>query len=323
MSCKYFSRANSSKKGGPKQNLLDAGGQSQHQSRLTYDGHIAYVRKFLPDIVFYENTDSIADDVTGKEFTHISKAIDVVTTDLEREGYCVRAVKISSEHYGTGQDRLRVFVVGVLIGSSLHSSSSRDLLDKVMDRVPNYLMRFQLSGPDYRELCLPHDHPVVLQELHHRQQVPVVEKRSGWPALHQKAFAAANMRWADISHMHPGDHIASSPWYRAMPQRMQECIAFNFHTRGPGSCADISQMIGRLRTDKVVDSAGRRMAPTVLPDQCLFMSSADVPRPLIGHEMLTLQAFPWQKRKDPFFCLSPFVVFFFCVFGPFLQKKHV
>ena len=123
-SCKYFSRANPSKKEGPKQNLLDAGGQSQHQSRLTYDGHIAYVRRYRPDIVFYENTDSIADDVTGKELSHIQKAIDVVTGDLETEGYCVRAVKITSEHYGAGQDRLRVFVVGVLIGSSLHSGSS-------------------------------------------------------------------------------------------------------------------------------------------------------------------------------------------------------
>ena len=74
-SCKYFSRAIPSKKEGPKANLLDASGQSQHQSRLTYDGHIAYVRQYKPDMVFYENTDSIADDVSGKEFSHISKAI--------------------------------------------------------------------------------------------------------------------------------------------------------------------------------------------------------------------------------------------------------
>ena len=314
-SCKYFSRANPSKKEGPKQNLLDAGGQSQHQSRLTYDGHIAYVRQFKPDIVFYENTDSIADDVTGKELSHVSRAIDVVTTDLEREGYCVRAVKSSSEHYGTGQDRLRVFVVGVLINSSLHSALSRDRLDQVMDRIPNYLLSFQFIGPDIRKLCLPHDDPIVLQELKHRQEVPVVEKRSGWPAIHQKAFAAADMRWGDSDHMFPGLHIHSSPWYRAMPQRMQECIAFHYHTRGPSSSADVSQMIGRLRADKVVDSAGMRMAPTVLPDQCLFVASTDVARPLVVHEMLTLQAFPWQRHKDPLFLFITFqrVFFFVCM----------
>ena len=173
-----------------------------------------------------------------------------------------------------------------------------------MDRIPNYLLSFQFIGPDFRKLCLPHDDPIVLQELKHRQEVPVVEKRSGWPAIHQKAFAAADMRWGDSDHMFPGLHILLSPWYRAMPQRMQECIAFHSNTRGPSSSADVSQMIGRLRADKVIE--GTRMAPTVLPDQCLFMTSTDVARPLLGHEMLTLQAFPWQWHKDPLFRLSPF-----------------
>ena len=62
-SCKYFSRANPSRSEGARAALLDrvAGAHSEHQSRLTYDGHIAYVRKYHPHIVFSENTDLIAD----------------------------------------------------------------------------------------------------------------------------------------------------------------------------------------------------------------------------------------------------------------------
>ena len=28
------------------------------------------------------------------------------------------------------------------------------------------------------------------------------------------------------------------------------------------------------------------------------MTSVDMPRPLLGHEMLTLQSFSWQQRKE-------------------------
>ena len=89
-SCKYLSPMNSSRRDGPA-NQLFASGTSSHCSMTTYAAHIRFVDKHRPDFVFFENSDSLADESTGQEIQSVASNIHTIIWDLESRGYAAHS----------------------------------------------------------------------------------------------------------------------------------------------------------------------------------------------------------------------------------------
>ena len=307
-SCTYFSRL-SGTQDGPKISLLSApGASSTHQSKTTYEGHIAYIRKYEPVIVLYESTNAVNDETQSCD----DKTIDVILADLHDAGYAARAFKMNSKDYYVPQSRVRILVGGVLLSSEYHSLSSMEEGMAAFDKVAALLLDMQGRPVDYRTLLLPNNHPLVEQELLRRQNMDLRlngNGRAGWPSLHQRVFREADMRWGDKRDMTPHPTTASSRWLPTLPLRDRECLTYASKTWGMCTNVDTSQNINRLRRDSPCELHKVRVAPTVLPGQTFFMHSCEADpsavginesRLMIGHEMLTLQAYPWQSKESEF-----------------------
>ena len=109
--------------------------------------------------------------------------------------------------------------------------------------------------------------------------------------------------------MTPHPTTASSRWLPTLPLRDRECLTYASKTWGMCTNVDTSQNINRLRRDSLCELHKVRIAPTVLPGQTFFMHSCEADpsavginesRLMIGHEMLTLQAYPWQSKESEF-----------------------
>ena len=310
-SCKYFSRmATSNADDGCKSTLLsDQDNTSQHQSKVTYEGHLAYIKTYRPDVVMYENTDAITDEHSADALVkNVDKTMDKILKDLAQAGYVARAWKVNSIDYWIPQHRLRIFVAGVRLVSRLHSADE-DALNAAMDTVSLLMSKFQGPPRDYREIMLPDHDPAVRAELQRRIVAPdAADDRAGWPRMHQKEYrkystAGKPLRWGDEADMTPQQSTVDSRWYAPMTRRDQEVLNLSEKVYGRQTGVDHSQNIYRLRFDRTCH--GVRCTPTLLPGTLLFRHACKVngeaaseSRDLVGREFLTLQAYPWQRKLD-------------------------
>ena len=300
-SCKYFSKLNQQQKwGNPLEFLAKQGGGGSHQSWTTYLAWIVFLDKHRPEVVIYENVDSMIDAEADSASAAASPTLaaddksnlQVILDHLSERGYEVCPILVGSEQFGCIQRRHRVFIVGLRTGSRRWSRLvSHADYDRVFEKFKRFLDTMKLAAPRLSDCLMASCDPYVEKELERRLSIPMQPTSStqSWTAKHQAFCRHHNLRWP----VTPSQKTMQSDWFGTLTPREAATLGLVEKLYGENVVVDVTQDLafgGRVTDDSRCN--------TVLPGTTYWVGG-DINRVVTGYESLQrLQGWPLQNCPD-------------------------
>ena len=278
-SCKDMSRVNGQQSSLVLRERTSGGGSAQ-----TFQGLLSYISAHPPGIIFFENVDTISDNVNGAAFNNK----DVVLAELNSRGYECQEVNLDSYLLGVPQHRLRFYVLG--INTRINSALTFGVrsVEVALATLRACVKVCQRRAPDARELMLPDTDAAVEAELQRRLAQPT---RNHTYAVdkYQAAYAQKGLRWGDG----PPRELGASLWWPTLTAEQRDSLIFSLAMDDkPVLMRDVLWSIGKVRQSTICPD-GRHVSFTVIPKQVVMLfPSNGTPRLQLGREAMLLHGFP-------------------------------
>lgn len=103
-----------------------------------------------------------------------------------------------------------------------------------------------------------------------------------------KFAEAEGLRWGQTYPQEP----KLNPWFGTLTAREQDVLALSRAQAPDAGFRNVSQSLGRVHTASWCKDTKKRVAPTMLPGQLLFLELVKPPRLMLDQEALLFQGFP-------------------------------
>ena len=232
---------------------LTPGGSAQ-----TFKGMLAYMKKFRPAIVIWENVQEVA-----KEQDNQGSDLDILKRQWAALLYGLQVIYTDTLLFGCPSSRKRLYIVAYHKESPLLTFAVRDinevlgtlrLLMKVCVRQHDSAHHFQLEDSD----------PRVVKHLAQLQDTASKRSEKGYQQKMAQEYASKkNLKF-------PPDHphiLRASPWFQTLTMEQKDALAFNM-AEFPAHVffRDTRQSVGQIRMSALSDD-NRHIARTCIPNQ--------------------------------------------------------
>ena len=270
-------------------------------SAQTFRGLLAYIDRCPPNLVIYENVDSM-DEGSGETNT------DILLSEFSSRGYEGQRMTLDAYSFGLPQHRRRMYVLFVRVVANSRVTFVDRQIDQVFVTFCACVSACQRAAPCASGVLLADDDPAVAAELERRRLEAsgrVTEGAWSEAALksHIDLYRSHGLRWGEAT-----EGSLKSPWFATITPQQRGTLTFS-QKKDPGDVLfrNIGQSAARVIMSTVQD--GKHVAPTQLPSQLLWIepglaasgqvgSQTNVGRLLLGREALLFQGYPVPLVKE-------------------------
>ena len=269
-------------------------------SAQTFHGLLAYIDRCPPNLVIYENVDSM-DEGSGES------NVDILLSEFSSRGYEGQRMTLDAQSFGLPQHRRRTWVLFVRVVANSRVTFVDRQIDQVFVSFCACVSACQRAAPCASGVLLVDDDPAVEAELERRVAASGQFNNWGWSEAGLKAHIdlcrSHGLRWGEAT-----EESLKSRWFATLSPMQRSTLSFS-QKKDPGDVLfrNISQSAGRVIMSTFRD--GKHAAPTQLPSQLLWIqpglaasgqvgSQCNVGRLLLGREALMLQGYPVALVKE-------------------------
>ena len=262
-------------------------------SAQTFHGLLAYIDRCPPNLVIYENADSM-DEGSGES------NVDILLSEFSSRGYEGQRMTLDAQSFGLPQHRRRTWVLFVRVVANSRVTFVDRGIDRMFVTFCACVSACQRAAPCASGVLLVDDDPAVEAELERRLAASGRGTEGGWSEAGLKAHIdlcrSHGLRWGEAT-----EESLKSRWFATLSPMQRSTLSFS-QKKDPGDVLfrNISQSAGRVIMSTFRD--GKHVAPTQLPSQLLWIqpglaasgqvgSQCNVGRLLLGREALMLQGY--------------------------------